>query len=43
MTPGPGDYEFAPRTCHPHDPRNGPADYFHDDDDFAEEDTDDER
>lgn len=39
ITPGPGDYEFAPRTFHPHDPRNGPADYLNDDDDeFEEED-----
>lgn len=37
MTPGPGDYEFFPRTCHPHDPRNGRDDYLNDD---IEEDDD---
>lgn len=27
ILPGPGDYEYFPRTNHPHDPRNDPDDY----------------
>lgn len=27
ILPGPGDYEYWPRTSHPHDPRNDPDDY----------------
>ena len=27
ILPGPGDYEYWPRTHHPHDPRNDPDDY----------------
>lgn len=35
--PGPGDYEFFPRTNHQLDPRNGPDDYLNDDVEEEEE------
>ena len=31
--PGPGDYEYWPKTYHPLDPRNDADNYLEDDDD----------